>query len=140
MDYSVSVLSLQIAITMTQEIFYARWPQLSINTYHLISKHDWDNEIRPGLFIVFINKIVLRNVKHSTTLFLKEFMILSQISFFSPHDSVVKQMNYIQSTSSIISGCLRRAVKSHGGTKSLRLPRRWICRLEFSRHGRSRDY
>lgn len=88
MDYSVSVLSLQIAITMTQEIFYARWPQLSINTYHLISKHDWDNEIRPGLFIVFINKIVLRNVKHSTTLFLKEFMILSQISFFSPHDSV----------------------------------------------------
>lgn len=54
MDYSVSVLSLQIAITMTQEIFYARWPQLSINTYHLISKHDWDNEIRPDLFIVFI--------------------------------------------------------------------------------------
>lgn len=140
MDYSVSVLSLQIAITMTQEIFYARWPQLSINTYHLISKHDWDNEIRPGLFIVFNNKIVLRNVKHSTTLFLKEFMILSQISFFSPHDSVMKQMNYIQWTSSIISGCLRRAVKSHGGTKSLRLPRRWICRLEFSRHGRSRDY
>lgn len=140
MDYSVSVLSLQIAITMTQEIFYARWPQLSINTYHLISKHDWDNEIRPGLFIVFNNKIVLRNVKHSTTLFLKEFMILSQISFFSPHDSVVKQMNNIQWTSSIISGCLRRAIKSHGGTKSLRLPRRRICRLEFSRQGRSRDY
>lgn len=63
-------------------------------------------------------------------------MILSQISFFPPHDSVVKQMNYVQCTSSTIS----RYLKSHGGTKSLRLPRRRICRLELSRHGRSRHY
>lgn len=139
MDYSVSVLSLQIAITMTQEIFYARWPQLSINTYHLISKHDWDNEIRPDLFIVFIKLFCeMLNILRLSSW--KSLWFYHRFHFFSPHDSVVKQMNHIQWTSSIISACLRRAVKSHGGTKSLRLPRRRICRLEFSRHGRSRDY
>lgn len=138
MDYSVSVLSLQIAITMTQEIFYARWPQLSINTYHLISKHDWDNEIRPGLFIVFINKIVLRNVKHSTTLFLKEFMILSQISFFFPswfscEADELYTMNFQYNKRMFASrGQIQwRDEESASATQK---------NLEFSRHGRSRDY
>lgn len=139
MDYSVSVLSLQIAITMTQEIFYARWPQLSINTYHLISKHDWDNEIRPDLFIVFIKLFCeMLNILRLSSW--KSLWFYHRFHFFFSHDSVVKQMNYLQGTSSTISGCLRRGIKFHGGTKSLRLPRRRICRLEFSCHGRSRHY